>query len=91
MKGINYKFLSKKYPDRWIALESKSGKVVGVGETAKVAYEQAQKRGIKEPLLTKVPKHYGYYILENESSLNQNRKNYTSGGLLVYSHNLGEI
>lgn len=63
MKDTNYKLLSKKYPDQWVALESKSGKVVGSGKTAKVAYEESQKSGVKEPVLTKIPKHYGFYIL----------------------------
>lgn len=56
--------MAAKYRDKWVALESKSGKVVGVGKTAKVAYEKSQKRGVKEPVLTRIPKNYGAaYIL----------------------------
>jgi len=63
MLDPNYKLLEKKYADKWVAIESKSGKIVGAGKSAKVAYEQSQKKGVKEPVLTKVPKNYGFYIL----------------------------
>jgi len=64
MKNTNTTLFAAKYRDRWVALESKSGKVVGVGKTAIGAYEQSQKKGVKEPVLTRVPKNYGAtYIL----------------------------
>lgn len=64
MKDANMTLLSKKYRDKWVALESKSGRVVAAGKTAKIAYEQSQKKGIKEPVLTRIPKNYGAtYIL----------------------------
>lgn len=63
MKTTNLKLLSQKYPNQWVAVESKSGKVVGASKSAKVAYEQSQKRGIKVPLMMKIPKEYGTYIL----------------------------
>ena len=64
MKNTNTELLSPKYRDKWVALESKSGKIVGAGKTAKVAYEQSKKRGVKEPVLTRIPKNYGAaYIL----------------------------
>lgn len=56
--------MAKKYRDKWVALESKSGKVVGVGTTAKLAYQKSQAQGVKEPILTRIPKCYGSaYIL----------------------------
>ncbi len=65
MKISDASLLSKKYKNKWVALESKSGKVVGVGKTAVVAYAQSQKKGIKEPVLTRIPKNYGAtYILD---------------------------
>lgn len=64
MKNIHTTLYSEKYRDRWVALEPKSEKVVGVGKTAKMAYEESQKKGIKDPVLTRIPKHYGAaYIL----------------------------
>lgn len=64
MKNQNTVLMSKKYRDKWVALESNSGNVVGVGKTAKVAFEESQKKGVKEPILTKIPKNYGTsYVL----------------------------
>lgn len=64
MTNTNTLLMAKKYRGKWVALESKSGKVVGVGKTAKLAYAISQKKGIKEPVLTKIPKNYGAaYIL----------------------------
>lgn len=64
MTNTNTLLMAKKYRDKWVALESKSGKVVGVGKTAMVAYKEAQKEGIQEPVLTRIPKNYGAaYIL----------------------------
>ena len=64
MKSVNRELLSKKYRDKWVALESKTGRVVAAAKTAKIAYEQSQKKGVKEPVLTRIPKNYGSaYIL----------------------------
>ncbi len=63
MTSTNWKSLSKKYPNQWVALDKKTGKVFGSGKTAKTAYEQSQKKGLAVPLITKVPKEYGSYIL----------------------------
>lgn len=64
MKDTDIKLMNAKYRDKWVALESKSGKIVGVGKTAKLAYEKSQKSGVKEPVLTRIPKNYGgAYIL----------------------------
>ncbi len=65
MKTTNTKLLSKKYPNQWIAVESKTGKVVGASKSAKLAYEQSQKHGIKVPLMMRIPKEYGTYILNS--------------------------
>ncbi len=63
MTVAKWKKLSQKYPNKWVALNEKTGQVVGVGKTPKTAYEQSQKKGISVPLITKVPKEYGSYIL----------------------------
>ncbi|MEK7141008.1 MAG: DUF5678 domain-containing protein [Patescibacteria group bacterium] len=63
MKHANYHLLSKKYPDQWVAVESRSGRVVGASRSAQVAYDQSQKKGTKVPLMMKIPKEYGTYIL----------------------------
>lgn len=57
------KLMSKKYPNLWVALDGKSGNVAGAGKTPKVAFAQSQKKGVKDPVLTKIPKEYGFYVL----------------------------
>lgn len=64
MKSTDYRLLSKKYPDQWVAVESRSGRLVGASKSARAAYDQSQKKGIKIPLMMKIPKEYDvYYIL----------------------------
>lgn len=46
-----------------MAIQEKTGKVVGVGNTPKEAYVKSQKNGIKEPVITKIPKDYASYVL----------------------------
>lgn len=64
MKNINAALSDMKYRNKWVALDDKTGKVVGADKSAKIAYEQAQKKGVKIPILTRVPKNYGAtYVL----------------------------
>lgn len=53
----------KNYPDRWVAIDTKSGKVVGSDTNATVAYKQAQTQGVQVPLLTRIPKDPFTYVL----------------------------
>lgn len=53
----------KDYPDRWVAIDTKTGNVVGSDSKATVAYKQAQKRGVQVPLLTRIPKDPFRYVL----------------------------
>jgi len=53
----------KPYSDKWVALSEDSSKVVGAGDTPARALEQASLCSEKNPILTKVPKHYETYIL----------------------------
>jgi len=55
--------LSKKYPNKWVALQEKTGKLISVGRTPTEVFVQSQKKGIKNPLVTKIPKEYGSYVL----------------------------
>ena len=59
----NLRLLSQKYPDKWVALKNQEGDVVGVGTTPKEAFKKSQAKGVKEPIITKIPKDYGSYVL----------------------------
>ena len=51
------------YADEWVALSEDQTRVVGRGRTLHEALSEAKKNGCSNPTLTKVPKHYGAYVL----------------------------
>jgi len=54
----------QKYHNQWVAIEQNGeNKVVGVGKTLAQALDRAKKKGVKNPILTKVPSNYGAFIL----------------------------
>ena len=55
--------LLKGYSDEWVALNEDQTKVVGHGKSLKEALLRAKKKGHNDPILTRVPRHYGAYIL----------------------------
>ena len=66
MEKLQIKDLSKileHYSDEWVALSEDEKKVVGSGETIEKALERAKEKGISAPIITKVPKEYGSYVL----------------------------
>ena len=66
MKKLQIKDLSKilkPYSDEWVALSEDEKRVVGNGKTIKGALEEAKENGVDAPVITKVPKEYGSYVL----------------------------
>ena len=53
----------KQYGSKWIALKSGSTKVLAYGNSPKLVIKEAREKGEGNPVLTKVPKDYGTYIL----------------------------
>jgi len=53
----------KGYSSKWVALRPNTTKVVAVGTSPKSVLEKARKIGVDSPVLTRVPKDYGAYIL----------------------------
>lgn len=53
----------KGYSSKWVALRPLTAKVVAVGMSPKIVLEKARESGIDNPILTRVPKNYGTYIL----------------------------
>lgn len=51
------------YSSKWVALRPQSAKVVASGDSPKAALEKARRNGVANPVLTRVPKDYGAYIL----------------------------
>lgn len=61
-----YKDLSKllgNYSDEWVALSEDESRVVSNGKTVEEVLEKALVNGEKNPIITRVPKNYGNYVL----------------------------
>jgi len=53
----------KPYSNQWVALSENEEKVVSYGKTVKEVIKKAEEKGVKSPIVTKVPAEYGSYVL----------------------------
>ncbi|MBI4099895.1 hypothetical protein HY440_02710 [Candidatus Microgenomates bacterium] len=53
----------KHYSNAWVALDSETMSVAVTGKNPSLVLEKARKKGLDHPVLTRVPKDYGSYIL----------------------------
>jgi hypothetical protein len=60
--AIDWTKIYAKYRGRWVALKNDEKTVVASGKTAKDAWEAANKKGYKSPILTKMPEHLVPYV-----------------------------
>ena len=60
--AIDWTKIYKKYRGLWVALKNDEKSVVASGKTAKEAWEKAQKRGYKNPVLTQMPEKLVTYV-----------------------------
>lgn len=63
MKAIDMTPIIKKYPGYFVALTQNRKKVLGKGHTAEEALKEAKSKGVKEPILTKIPEENRSYLL----------------------------
>lgn len=66
MDKNRYKDLSKllkNYSEEWVALSEDESRVVSSGQKVEEVIEKAHKSGEKNPIVTRVPKNYGNYVL----------------------------
>ena len=63
MKAIDMTPIIRKYPGYFVALSQNRKKVLGKGYTAEQALEEARSKGVKDPLLTKIPLENRSYLL----------------------------
>ena len=66
MKTIQTQDLSKilkPYSNEWVALSEKANKVISSGQDLSQVIKEAHKKGEKHPVVTRVPKDYGNYVL----------------------------
>ena len=59
---IDWTQIYEKYKGLWVALLDDEVTVVGSGETAKKAWEEAQRSGCKKPILTHMPEKLVSYV-----------------------------
>lgn len=63
VKTIDLSKKLKNYSNEWLALEPETMKVVAVGKLPKSVLDNARKKGVGHPILTRAPQNYGTYIL----------------------------
>ncbi len=60
--AIDWSRIYKKYRGLWLALKDDEKTVVASGKTAKEAFEKALEKGLKKPLLAKMPNDLSAYV-----------------------------
>ena len=63
LKSQDLSKILNKYSDKWVALKPETTDVVAVGDNLNKVIEKARKTGVDTPVVTRVPKDYGTYIL----------------------------
>lgn len=64
MKAIDLTKIYKEYRGRWVALAEDEQTVVSSGKKAVVVYKEAKAKGLKKPIMMKVPKEIIPYVGE---------------------------
>ncbi|KKW22195.1 MAG: hypothetical protein UY65_C0030G0004 [Parcubacteria group bacterium GW2011_GWA2_51_12] len=60
--AIDWTQIYEKYKGLWIALKDDEQTVVASGKTAKEAWDRAQEKGYKKPILSNVPERLSTYV-----------------------------
>lgn len=60
--AIDWTNIYKRYKGLWVALKNDEKTVIASGSTAKVAWENAQKKGFTKPILTRMPQKLVSYV-----------------------------
>ena len=58
----NWEKLYNKYKGLWVALDSDEETAISSGKTLKEAIEKAQKKGYKDPIMTKMPLNLDAFV-----------------------------
>jgi len=60
--AIDWTKIYKKYKGLWVALKDDEMTVIASGKTAKEAWEEAQRKGYEQPILTRMPEEITAYV-----------------------------
>jgi len=63
MAVIDMRKIEKRYMGLWVALNDSRTRVAAYGDTIEDALSKAKKKGIKDPILTKIPSENLGYLL----------------------------
>ncbi|MBC8185817.1 hypothetical protein H8E88_32420 [candidate division KSB1 bacterium] len=63
MEAIDMTPIQKKYPGYFVALSYDRKKVLGKGVTQEEALKEAEQKGVKDPIITKIPHDNRSYLL----------------------------
>ena len=64
--AIDWTKIYEEYKGLWVALKDDELTVVASGKTAKEAWEKAQAKGYKKPILTRMPEKLVTYVGPSE-------------------------
>jgi hypothetical protein len=62
MRIINRTALAKKHGGKWLALKSDRRSVVATGITATQAWEAARRKGVRKPIITRMPREVRSFV-----------------------------
>lgn len=63
MALIDMTKIYKDYSGMWVALDESRTKALASGKTAKEALQASRKRGVRNPIITKIPtENFGYIL-----------------------------
>lgn len=62
MPAVDWSTIYQQYKGLWVALQEDEETVVGSGQTAREALEQAKESGYPKPILTRMPEELVTYI-----------------------------
>jgi hypothetical protein len=63
MKVLDMTPIIRRYPGLFVALSRDRRKVLGKGADALTALREARRRGVKDPVLTRIPEENRSYLL----------------------------
>lgn len=63
LKEENLSKILKKYSNEWVALSYDQKKVISHGKLLPDVVAEAKKKGEPNPIVTRIPKDYGNYVL----------------------------
>lgn len=63
MAPVDMTKIYKQYSGMWVALNEDRTKALATGKTAKEALQASRKKGVRNPIITKIPtENFGYIL-----------------------------